>query len=181
MILGPDVASLVTGYAFVSDERPARLMDCGTLRMQGDDPMQRIDTLICDVTGLIADCPHALSTVAVEVTTGKVSKRHGGGGAGLAVYGMAVGAVYAWLRCMSVSVPNRYSYEVMAVRENVWTKGVPKHKRMKALAAEFPPYREALDSGKDNKGDIGDAIGVALYAQAELIRREALGHERHPH
>lgn len=177
MILGLDVASLVTGYAFVSSERPTRLIDCGTLRMQGDDPMKRIDTLLDEVACLIADWPRTISTVAVEVTTGKTSKRHGGGGAGLAVYGMAVGAVYAHLRCMPALFPSTYSYELMAIRENVWTKGVPKHKRMKALAAEFPLYRQALDSGKDNKGDIGDAIGVALFAQAELLRREALGHE----
>lgn len=109
-------------------------------------------------------------TILIEWTSGKVGKnRHGGQGAGLAVYGIAVGSLWrevlAWLRYQPPE--NQLVTNVVLVKENTWTRQVPKADRIAAVAAVYPEY----DAGNDSGGDIADAIGLAVwYLREQAVR-----------
>jgi len=127
-------------------------------------PHERIDSLIESVIKAIQYFGPDLCLV--EMTTGKVNRgRHGGGGAGLSTYGMAVGAVYAacWSRC-----------EVQGVDDNHWTRGVPKRTRQLAVEGSHKMYRDAIrriptfDAG----ADISDAIGLFEWWKTDCLLRE---------
>jgi hypothetical protein len=93
--------------------------------------------------------------VVIEITSGKVARRargKGHNGAGLSVYGMAVG--YLWRECVAA-----LGESVSTVEENVWTAGVPKDRRARHIATLFPAYRRAKDPG----GDVADAIGLGRW------------------
>lgn len=115
---------------------------------------ERIEELICELGGEIRGIIHGYQRVnfVVEITSGKTSGRHGGGGAGLATYGMAVGQVVRFLK-------EEYGRDqVHEVYENEWTrgKGQKEHRRWHCRHA-YPLYAEhayEIDKG----GDIADAI-----------------------
>lgn len=160
-ILAFDPSSMVTGWALL--EEPQELIEAGLIHplRRRVAPIERIREIIEDVEKLLDTfCP---DDILVEITSGKVGQlRHTGGGAGLGVYGMAVGAV--WLACEHWVEQNRHRYgagcpEVHPIEENLWTRGQPKGNRIAAVASEFPQYRPATDPG----GDMGDAIGLALW------------------
>jgi hypothetical protein len=97
--------------------------------------------------------------ILVEWTRGKVNtNRHGGLGAGLAVYGCGVGAagLAAWQ--WSQGHPGCH---MEAICENDWTRGVPKKDRQLAVAAQYPEYGAQI--GEDPGGDIADGIGLAAW------------------
>lgn len=156
-LLAIDPGSVNTGYALFEDDK---LVDAGRLHAsQTWTPVERIHALIADMRKLIADT--GPGTIVIEITSGKVQARHGGGGAGLAIYGVAVGAL--WATCL------QHAAQVEAVLENVWTCGVPKRSRQMAVAAAYPQYRasQLVDRG----GDIADAIGLGLwYMQRTRLR-----------
>lgn len=147
-LLALDPGSIRTGYAIFRD---GVLVDAGHLRAPKDWTLvERIYALVADLRKLIDETKPGM--MLIEITSGKVQARHGGGGAGLAIYGVAVGAL--WATCMQLG-------NVEAVLENVWTGGVPKTKRQRAIAAEFPRYRAI--ASKDSGGDIADAIGLGMW------------------
>ena len=115
-------------------------------------------------------------TILLEWTSGKIGKRHGsGGGAGLAIHGAATGALWrevlAWLSWQPPE--NQIGTNVILVRENDWTRGVPKKERAVAIACMFQEYKPEQDPG----GDIADAIGLAAWWMREHRIRlvEAVG------
>lgn len=150
-LLAIDPSSSCSGYAVMSDERT--LIECGKLKptRAKDGPNTRIRTMVNEALQLIAE--HQPDWVVVEDTSGKVARRHGGGGgAGLAIYGKAVG----WFICqMEQRMPGR----VTCVVENLWTRGVSKPKRQAFIASLYRPYDPKQDTG----GDVADAIGLGRW------------------
>ena len=152
MILALDPSSVTIGYALMSG--PNVLREGGKLNPQKTRlaSLIRIEQLAADLVALIKDSKP--ETIVIEITSGKVAKRHGsGGGAGLGVYGMAVGY---FLRTCQERLPARW---VVAVEENTWTEGVPKKKRTQAIASIFRNYKPETDVG----GDVADAIGLGRW------------------
>lgn len=153
-----DAASRVTGYAVMADRRT--LIEAGRLRGKPakGPPCDRIWSIVQGAIALAVQ--HQPDLILVEVTSGKVQRRHKGGGAGLGVHGMACGALFAGLRAALTAAAT-----VKAVTENEWTRGVPKAHRAAAVASLFPSYRMADDPGLD----IADAIGLGhwWYTEAE--------------
>lgn len=111
-------------------------------------------------------------TILLEWTSGKISRRHGaGGGAGMAVLGAATGAIWrecvAWHRWQPIK--NQLEIEIILIRENTWTRQVPKADRIDAVASAYPEYKAVDDPG----GDIADAIGINVFYQRERAVRLA--------
>jgi Holliday junction resolvasome RuvABC endonuclease subunit len=148
-VLAIDPSLTCTGYAmFSADEQ---LICGGTIKVSPKlDTMERISLIIDDIRQLIEA---GVSHVVVEVTSGKVSARHRGGGAGLATYGMLVGAV--WYACSE-------EVETIHIYENTWTKGKgTKDDRRFRVAAEYPGR---YDPEQDKGADVADAVLLGKWA-----------------
>ncbi len=164
-IIALDPSSTCTGYAVM--ESAETLVSAGLLRPRSsDEAIERITSMACDLRELITECRPR--KVVIEVTSGKVAGRHRqrSQGAGLGVYGTAVGAMYAvsliemgWLRS-----------RVVPIHENTWTHGVPKAQRQRHCAAAFPAYSMADDPG----ADVADAIGLGCWYYVNLSRTRAI-------
>ncbi len=151
-LLAIDPSSTCTGYAMLSEK--GELLQYGVWRpSRKDDPYVRIEKM-CGSLSLLLD-ETSVQHIVLEVTSGHVSSRHAGTGAGLATYGVAVGAFWAWLRLMEIGL-NFHSHRIY---ENEWTGGVPKPKRHKLILAEFPEHAKAIGG----RHDITDAIGLGLW------------------
>lgn len=100
--------------------------------------------------------------IVIEVPSGRVhTARHGGGGAGLSVYGFAAGvAAQACVQARDRLAPDSPIYGVTAER---WTGGHGKDKRQRVAARRCPWYSAALDPG----GDEADAICLADWFARE--------------
>lgn len=163
-ILCLDPASVRTGYAVMGGRHGgtgargregSHIVEAGYLsapaRLQ---PIQRIVVLTSEAVRLVGEFNPAV--VVIEITSGKVAGRHQGPGghrgAGMGVYGMAVGAIFQAVREL---------VSVFPVTENDWTGGVPKGRRRRQIAAEWPQYREQF--ARDAGGDIADAIGLGVW------------------
>ena len=155
-ILALDPSSTRTGYALLSEQE--KLLEAGFLspRKRTDPAAERIAAMVEDLMGLL----HTLepAAVVIEWTTGKVGRRrHHGGGAGLAVYGVSLGALWQaacfYARMAGVGV------RVELVAENEWTDGRPKAERTAAIARLYPQYQAERDPG----GDMADAIGLGRW------------------
>ena len=102
-------------------------------------------------------------TVLIEWSSGHVGRRrHQGGGAGLAVYGIAIGALWqtaeSWATTGEAESGGPRA-RVCCIAENLWTNRVPKADRLTAVAQQFPAYRVEDDPG----GDVGDAIALGVW------------------
>lgn len=156
IVLALDPSSTICGYAAM--DRSAILLDAGLIRpaSRSDASFERVMAMADDVSVLLDRWRPG--TVLVEWTRGKVGKRHGGLGAGLAVYGTGVGAIgrecVRWVR-------DRGSCEVLPIMENDWTRGQPKASRQLAIAALYPEYSPHI--AEDDGGDMADAIGLACW------------------
>jgi hypothetical protein len=173
MILSLDPSSTVIGWALLRE--PQDLIEAGLIRPNDPKttPIHRIRSMAADVRELLTT--FVPDEILVETTSGKVGlNRHSGRGAGLAVYGMAVGAI--WHACESWAAPDLFGVgpkpRVHPVEENRWTRGQAKWKRIAAVAGEFSQYDPSTDPG----GDMADAIGLACWfirEQAVCVRRAA--------
>lgn len=158
-ILAIDPSSNRTGYAIL-ESIGERVLEAGILKPDRttDPANDRIRAMVREAQAIIAEQEPSL--IVIEDTTGKVGKRHGsGGGAGLAVYGKAIG----WFASMCERLrPGR----VKLVLENEWTAGVSKARRQLTVSRLFPK----MDLSTDTGGDASDAIGVGLYAVRNLLK-----------
>ena len=161
-ILSLDPSSSVIGYAVARPDPDTRLgwafTSVGLLKpkRQRDAPLERIDHMVDALRALVLSIAEdGLPTVLIETTSGKVSGRHGGGGAGLAVYGMAVGAVRQSLRT------NGKVASLLGFTENQWTGGHGKAKHVRVARRHCPEY-EALE-GRDKGADIADAVALTVW------------------
>lgn len=159
MILALDPSSTCSGYAAMTDANI--LVDAGKIKPhRASDPANaRIRAMAADVLVLVEQ--HKPEVVVVEDTSGKVARRHGGGGAGLAVYGKAIGWLVATLEAAGV--------RVVTVLENDWSRGQPKRRRQQIVAAAFKGY----DAAKDSGGDVADAIALGQWWFVEGQYRKA--------
>lgn len=105
----------------------------------------------------------------VETTTGKVNRgRHRGGGAGLATYGMAVGALWcAGLMWRPDEDEAGGKLTVVPVPENVWTQGQGKLFHVKVAQRHYPGYNPAADEGFN----IADAVALAVWYHEVWLRK----------
>lgn len=160
LYLSLDPGSQITGYAVMADGE--RLVEGGVLRPDRtrDPAIDRLRAMKRDLLVLLEQVKP--DVVVVEFTSGKVGKRHGGAGAGLAVYGIAVGML--WEVCENWAMVRRAAgrpCRVEVIPENEWTRRQTKAKRTMAIAALFPEYLAENDKGMD----VADAIGLNLYMQ----------------
>jgi Holliday junction resolvasome RuvABC endonuclease subunit len=147
-ILSLDPSSTLTGYALMSGDS---IVSAGLLKphKRSAPARERVRHMAADLRVLIGELKP--DRIVIEVSSGHVSKRHRGSGAGLAVYGYAVGFLS--------SVAHEGGREVAEVEENEWTRGVPKPRRVQTIAALYPSYRMDRDKG----GDMADAIGLGRW------------------
>lgn len=160
-VLSIDPGSKRTGWAVLTQRE--QLLQAGLLT--GD---KGIDHAEFRITAMCRGLHELLEewqpeTVLIEWSSGHVGRRrHKGGGAGLATYGIAIGGLWqvavAWAR--SCEPPA----QVRCIEENLWTNRVPKEDRVVAVAQRFREYRIEDDPG----GDIADAIGLGLWWIREL-------------
>lgn len=155
-ILALDPSSTRTGYAVLNEQE--KLLEAGILkpRKEKDPPRERIEAITGDLWRLLEETnPQA---IILEWTSGKVGRRrHHGGGAGLAIYGVAIGAI--WQMAEFWSRIDRGHPLVELVPENEWTGGRPKGERAAAIGRLYPQYQADRDPG----GDIADAIGLGRW------------------
>ena len=170
-IFAIDPSSTRTGWAVI--QPPERLLQAGLLLPSKTRAASefRIETMCQDLRDLLDEWQPTV--VVIEWTSGKVNvKRHGGAGAGLAVYGIAIGAL--WQTAVVWAESRESPAHVRCVDENQWTCGTSKRRRMAAAQCQFPEYHNAVDPG----GDIADAIGLASWLLKErrvkMIRGGAL-------
>ena len=158
-ILSLDPSSTKTGWALL--DRSEQLLQGGLLTpdKQQCEPQFRIARMCSDLAQLLSEIEPEV--ILIEITSGKVGKRHGGSGAGLGIYGLAVGAVWqaaeAWVRLLPSE--RQSETEIVLIRENDWTRGVPKADRIAGIESRFPEYSSDQDSG----GDLADAIGLGQW------------------
>jgi hypothetical protein len=165
-----DPGSKQTGWAVLDGQE--KLLDAGLLlpSRSRDDAAARLAAMKQDLWNLLDK--HLPGAVVIEWTSGKVNRgRHGGAGAGLAIYGVAVGAL--WQVC-EFWVQARLAFHaarVVLVPENTWTMGRPKQRqsqrhtlsRVDLIERRFPNYVPEKDPG----GDVADAIGLNLWYQRQ--------------
>ena len=167
-----DPGSQRSGWAVMGPEQ--KLIEAGLLlpSRTRDDAAERIRAMKQDLLMLLDQ--YQPDVIVMEWTSGKVVRsRHGGGGAGLPIYGVAVGALWQvceqWAgRCLAEN-----PCQVVLIPENEWTAGRPKFgpskrgrsgpSRVDIIAGMFKEY----DREKDPGGDVADAIGLNLYYQRQ--------------
>lgn len=156
VILAIDPSSTRTGYAILADD--GRLIEHGLLkpRRAKDEPHARIDTMVAELLAF-RDEHAGIDCVVVEDTDGKVARRLGGIGAGMAIYGMAVRAFRDAARQIWGADA------VNMVQARVWTAG--RHKSSRAAAI-------GLTAAGDTGLDAADAVGLGLWW---IAHREPVG------
>jgi hypothetical protein len=159
-ILAIDPSSSATGWALL--DLAGRIIEGGIIKPDKlrAEPQFRIKSMAEDFRQLLNEFEPGI--ILIEITSGKVGiNRNKGAGAGLGVYGMAVGYFWALTDCWFRQLPaeQQGQTEVVVVKENDWTRGVPKEDRIAAFACEFPAYNPADDPG----GDVADAIGLGQW------------------
>ena len=159
-ILSLDPSSTACGWALL--DLAGRILEGGIIKPSKvrAEPQFRIKSMAEDFEQLLNEFRPGI--VFIEITSGKVgTNRHKGAGAGLATYGMAVGFLWCvaanWLR--QLPAEQQGQTEVVVVKENDWTRGVPKADRIAAVAAEFSQYNPIEDPG----GDLADAIALGQW------------------
>jgi len=154
MKLSLDPSSTATGWAIWSDAN--ELERFGVTRPKGSlTVVHRIRLMRDGISAILREC--LIKEAVIEVPSAKVAARLGGKGAGLANYGMAVGAVLA--TCW-IYLPHR---SVRAVDAQQWTRGQKKRDRIVWCSARVQGYNAKNDPG----GDIADAIWLGMWAWRE--------------
>lgn len=157
IVVAFDPSITCTGYAamrgYLNEDREPELIEFGTIKPDDKkaSSIVRIEQIVADARMVAKRYPDAI--FAIEITSGKTSKRHGGGGDGLGTYGMLVGHL---ARELLNTQPR-----VRQVYENEWTAGFSKGDRKRTAAIAYPAYREIEQS--DTGGDISDAIMLAEW------------------
>lgn len=174
LIFSLDPGSVCTGWAVMRP--PERLIRAGLLL-----PEKRTAPSEFRVAAMCHSLWQLLNLwlpriILIEYGSGKVNpRRHHGQGSGLQVHGISVGALWrevvAWIRWQPVE--NQIGTKIHLIRENDWTRQVPKADRIDAIASAYQGYKAADDTG----GDIADAIGLNIFYQRERAVR-LVGNQR---
>lgn len=141
---------------------------------RGDDSaLLRIRRLVERVADLVST--HQPAKVLLEIPSGHAGRGSRAGATGqLAIYGMAVGAI--WIDLVHGAPAEVLGgCEVLTCTEAAWTRGRPKQRRAELLRLEHP----ALDWDADRGLDMADAIGMgAWYLDLEATRVADCGQGR---
>jgi hypothetical protein len=175
-IFGIDPGSFKTGWGIrIVSPDLNELYRFGVIKAQKKlEAIDHIRTMRILLFGLL--WKYKPDTILIEWTSGKVNKQHKGGGAGLAIHGASVGALWVeaehWLvEHNRLESPARVA-QVICVAENEWTRKVPKTVRQMAVMQQWPIYAEqakVLDPG----ADAADAIGmIDWWVQERRLRGE---------
>lgn len=151
MILALDPSLTCCGWALLESRQS--LVNCGRIRPRGSKtPLA--DRLQDLSDGLESLRIKTVAAVVIEVPSGHVGRnRHGGSGAGLSLYGLAVGYTIGHAQRLG---------PIHLVTENDWTGSTPKDQRTAIIRATVPAYRQR-HADKDAGGDIADAIGLGQW------------------
>jgi hypothetical protein len=170
--LSIDPSSTRTGWAQFVD---GVLQQAGYFKTKKSQPaLVRIADQAADLVFMVQEFQP--DVVVLEETSGKVARhKRASHGAGLSVYGMAVGALWyaTWTAVQNcgVVVSGQPPRRVRTVLENVWTRRIPKRVRQRRIAMRYPSY--AAQVAKDSGGDVADAIGIGEYWLAKCNRPDA--------
>ena len=160
VLLAVDPSLRRTGYAVGRGLRPDQLLDGGYLTPDDQQgPMVlRVASLAQQLLEVARD--EGVTDVVIEIPEHKSHQRvkGSGAGAGLARYGMAVGA-------MTQAMVAEFGLEhVVGVTPTGWKGGGSKANTRAGVAAIYPSYAAAIQSSfKDSGGDLADAIGVMRW------------------
>ncbi len=167
-IMAFDPSLTATGWALAEleesplIERTIRIIEAGVVRAAKGKTAALRASAMAEAVGQIAMQKVAIEggLIIVETPSHSVNKRrHGGGGAGLASYGMCVGQVVERLRGCG--------YEVATLRADQWAHGFGKEKSRRVALGHFAEYKQMKDAG----ADAADAIAMlAWWASRSQIR-----------
>lgn len=149
-VISLDPSSSATGAAVFECSPTPRLIHAARLTgtPKNGPAYKRIDQIVDQVTGLVST--YKADLALIEITSGKTSGRHGGHGAGLSIYGVAVGAVREALR------HQLGRHNVIGIYENDWTKRTSKLDRWNACRYQYPSFSDVWDADKGDY-DASDA------------------------
>lgn len=160
LVFSLDPSSTRTGWSIM--QAPEQLVRFGLLLP--DNPRAASEVRISNMCSGLWDLLNYWQpkTILLEYGSGKVNpRRHHGGGSGLQIHGISIGAIWreilAWLRYQPPE--DQIRTKVHPIRENQWARSVRKEDRAVAIAAMFPEYNQADDPGLD----VADAIGLAVW------------------
>ncbi len=152
-LISIDPSITCTGVAEFDDGEPVaahRIVPSDSL-----GTIAKIDWTIAQIELIVPR--FSICDFVIEITSGKTSSRHKGGGAGLGTYGMAVGHIARHL------ILTQHEGRVTQVYENDWTRGRgSKDKRIAHLKYTCPLYARQY-AHMDPGGDIADAIGLGEW------------------
>lgn len=151
-VLALDPSSTVIGYCIGDD---GRVVDAGriTPAKARATAEERIVSMAQQLT-LEVITGSCVEWAIIEKPSKHVGGTHGGRGAGLATYGMAVG--YVWHSVCAAGVARD---RIRLVDPNEWTRGVSKARRARAVEARVRGYSIEADRGLD----CADAIGLMQW------------------
>jgi Holliday junction resolvasome RuvABC endonuclease subunit len=163
LLLSLDPSSTRTGYALMHGAEDRQLVEAGILKpTTTKDARTRIRQMAADLRALLAET--APDEIVIEVPGSQVSRGRHAGGAGLTIYGTAVGYLLAVL-------DHHAADRVIEVDAWVWTKGQQKAKRTTRVGAMYRNY----DERKDRGGDCADAIGLGRWWLRHKVGQLAVG------
>lgn len=160
LILSIDPGSIRAGWCIM--EQGGGLVDGGVLVPENFKAANhvRVNGICEDLRGLLDEFQPGI--ILLEWVTGHVGRRrHKGGGAGLTVYGLAVGSLWREIVHWKKSLPaeERSGIEIVLINEILWTGGIDKFSRATAITNLFPRYNIKKDPGMD----LADSIGLAVW------------------
>ncbi len=164
-LLALDPSTTRVGWAvFVGHE--LKVAGVLTPRRTKDAYLDRIASFVDGVVDLVEF--HKPATVVVEVPSGKAARGSMPGMAGTqAIYGMAVGAVWAHLW----DTLGAAGGSVETVTEREWTRSVRKERRAALVRLEHPELEWVADRGMD----MADAVGIGKWWLSERNARIVKG------
>ena len=148
-----DPGSRSVGWCFAGKDAfsPYRVKRAGKVVGPKGDLDVRTDKIVEKTEEVIKETNAA--EALIEMPSGKVHLRHGGGGSGLAAYGWAAGAI--WQLCRDRLGKDR----VYVVKAEYWIGGHSKEKRRRVALKAFP----GLEQIKDPGFDVSDAIALSVW------------------
>lgn len=149
-----DPSSTAVGYCFSTGPARDHVLDAGVIKPNPGctkTAEQRIRSMLIDVRKLMAE--HQPGTAVIEKPSKHVhgDQKHKGAGAGLAIYGMGVGAVWA-------TVEAALGADVTMIDPNAWTRGHRKSRRAAVIRVTH-----GLSAEKDTGADCADAIELSQW------------------
>lgn len=161
-VISLDTSSSCTGAAvFECGGGPSpRLIHAARLQAKPKNrpAYERIDQIVDQALALVET--YHVDLAINETTTGKTSSRHSGHGAGLAIYGVAVGAVR---QAMKARLGKQ---KVIDVLENDWTQRTTKLDRWYYCKASYPSFAGVW---KADDGDYDASDAAYLFYWCEQV------------